>query len=328
MKLAKIFTDNMVFQAEKPVCFFGSGKGKVIITLNDVSYEQAFSDESWVMELPPQPYGGPYDITVCLQDEQILLKNVAFGDVFLCSGQSNMQFELREEVGANPVKTDEKIRYFCSDRIEAHDGIKSADGWLLCKEDEIRNWTALGAHIAEKYRENKDVFVGIVGCFQGASVIRSWMPQRKLDAEIYVPLEERHGDSRSEWFKLWNQDSQLYSFTFLPLVPFAFHSVVWYQGESNTYGKESILYTKMLARMIDAWREDLKDSALPFVIVEICDYDNRRDEAWYTVQRCQQEAAKIIKNVVTVTSKDVCEPFEIHPANKEELAKKIVAELL
>ena len=324
MKLASIFRDNMVFQAEKPLQFFGTGEGKVEIILKGSVYTQSFSGDSWVMELPAQPYGGVFDITIRLQDESILLKNVAFGDVFLCSGQSNMQFAIKEEKGASAVKTDEKIRYFCSDRLEEHNTVKNTDGWLLCKENTLGGWSALGTHIAVEYRKKKDIFVGIIGCFQGASAIRSWIPERELNEDVYVPLEERHLDYTHQFYSTWNGDSQLYKAAFLTIVPFAVKGVIWYQGESDTTVAEGKVYTQLLANLIKAWREDLKDENLPFVVVEICDYDHRNDDGWRAIQKCQQDVSKLVKNVYTVTSKDVCEHFNIHPANKEKLAQKIV----
>lgn len=327
MKLASIFRDNMVFQAEKPLRFFGKGEGLVEITLNGKKYSQSFLGDTWEMELPSQAYGGPFDIDLRLQGEAVTLKNVAFGDVFLCAGQSNIEFCLINEKGASPIRTDNKIRFFYSDRKEKEDEVKTTDGWLVCEEGKIDYWSALGAHIAQEYRKNKDVFVGLVGCYQGASAIRSWMPERTLTKDVYVPLEERHNDNVDPLYCAWNGDSYLYQSTFLPLAPFGFKAVIWYQGESNTAPTEAKFYTKLLSNFINAWREDLKDGELPFVVVEICDFDGRNDEAWRTVQRCQQEAAKIVKNVTAVTSKDVCEHSNIHPANKEKLAKKIVAVL-
>ena len=100
--------------------------------------------------------------------------------------------------------------------------------------------------------------------------------------------------------------------------------MIWYQGESNTTVAEGKVYTQLLAGLIKSWREDLKDLELPFVIVEICDYDPRNDDGWRAIQQCQQEVVKVVKNVKTVTSKDVCEHFEIHLSNKEKLAEKIV----
>ncbi len=324
MELAKIFTDDMVFQANKPLRFFGTGTGKISVVLGGKTYEKQCDKQDWVMELPAQPYGGPFDVQVKLQDENLVLKNVAFGEVFLCAGQSNMQFTVAEEKHARAVKDNKYIRYFVSDRVESHNGQKTADGWTVCENGNARLWSALGFHIAEYYQEKHNVFVGIVGCFQGASVIRSWIPESYLDESVYIPIEERHTDCVYTAYSAWNGDSVLYKKTFLPIAPFSFKSVVWYQGESDTSIAEGKIYTQLLSKMISSWREVLIDSALPFVVVEICDLSYRNDDGWRAIQNCQQAAAKLIPNVVTVTSKDVCEHTDIHPSNKEKLAEKIV----
>ena len=327
MKLADIFCDNMVFQAEKPICFFGEGCGTVEITLKNHTYKESFVGDTWKMELPPQPYGGVFEILVRLDDERIVLKNVAFGDVFLCAGQSNMQFSIGEENGATETKDDLQIRYIVSNAMKKHSGLQSG-GWMICKEGEVSSWSALGLHIAQYYRKKKDVFVGIIGCFQGASVIRSWLPTRALDESVYVSMEERHPDNWHEEYGVWNGDSFLYKKKFLPIISYAMKGVIWYQGESNTTISESKVYMELLSRLIASWREDLEDLELPFVVVEICDFDGRNDEGWKAIQSCQQKIVNYCKNVKTVTSKDVCESENIHPANKEKLAKKVSAVLL
>ena len=323
MQLAKLFRDNMVFQAEKPVRIFGEGCGTVNVVFNNQAYEKSFEGNSWVMDLPSQPYGGPYDMTISLNGEISVLKNIAFGDVFLCSGQSNMQFTLQLERGAKEIETDEKIRYYCCDRLEKHDGLTSVDGWKLCLKDEIENWSALATHIAVEHRKQKDVFVGLIGCFQGASVIRTWIPESYLDEAVYLPMEDRHIDYTHEVYVLWNGDSVLYHSMLSTLIPFSFKAVVWYQGESDTTVAEGKIYTELLARLIISWRVALKDEELPFIVVEICDFLPRDDEGWHCIQTAQRKIEARVKNAFCVTSKDVCEHTDIHPCNKEELAKKI-----
>ncbi|MBO5480035.1 MAG: hypothetical protein J6A63_02470 [Clostridia bacterium] len=322
MKLANIFCDNMVFQAEKPIRFFGEGCGTVEITLKNHTYKESFFGDTWKMELPPQPYGSAFEILVRLEDECIVLKNVAFGDVFLCAGQSNMQFSIGEEKGATEAKDDENIRYIVSSGIKNNSGLQSS-GWKICKEGEVTYWSALALHLAQNYRKEKDVVVGIIGCFQGASVIRSWLPSRVLDQSVYVAMQERHADNWHEEYGLWNGDSFLYEKKFLPIVPYSMKGIIWYQGESNTTISEGRVYLELLARLISAWRADLNDLELPFVVVEICDFDGRNDEGWKIIQDCQQKIVDYCKNVKTVTSKDVCESDNIHPANKEKLAEKL-----
>ena len=324
MELAKIFSNHMVFQAEKPMRFFGTGKGEIEICFEGKCYQNNFDTERWVFELPAHAYGGPFEISISLAWETTVLKDIWFGDLFLCAGQSNVQFLVKEEKNKQIQNCNPLLRYFVSDRVENYEGFKSKDGWQVCKENGVGGWSALGYHIAEKYAKKKGVPVGVVGCFQGASVIRSWLPERVLDESVFVELEKRHGDSVAESWSAWNKDCVLYERTFSPLIPFAFKSVVWYQGESDTTVDESRVYTELLARLIGSWREDLRDHDLPFVVVEICDYDTRNDDGWHAIQRCQQEVVNCVKGVTTVTSKDVCEHFDIHPSDKEALAEKIV----
>ena len=323
MKLAKIFTNNMMLQAEKSIRFFGEGKGKVESTIEKNVYKKSFDGEMWEMELPSHAYGGPFDIQVRLNGEETVLKNVLFGDVFLFAGQSNVQFLVKEEKGKY-IENNPQLRFYVSDRIVAYEGLKSEDGWQLGEKESIAEWSALGYHVAEKYSAKKGVPVGVVGCYQGASVIRSWMPERELDESVFVELEKRHGDHLVEEWSVWNRDCQLYKFTFSPLIPFSFKGVIWYQGESDTTVEEGKVYTQLLAKLIKAWREDLQDKDLPFIVVEICDFDSRNDDGWRAIQKCQQEVSGIVKNVTTVTSKDVCAHNNIHPADKEQLAVKIV----
>ena len=119
----------------------------------------------------------------------------------------------------------------------------------------------------------------------------------------------------------------MYKKSFLPITPYSFSRVIWYQGESDTSVAEGEVYTKLLARLIEAWREDLKDSELPFTVIEICDYNSRKDEGWRVIQHCQQEIVNVSDNVTVVTSKDVCDASSIHPSNKEALAKKVAESL-
>ena len=322
MRLATVFSDNMVLQAEKPLRIFGFGAGDISLRLNGAMYESSFSGDKWVWELPSQPYGGPYDMTVVMNGVEKIIKNVAFGDVFLCSGPSNMGFTISEEVGAAPAVKDEKIRYYLSN-MSSRDTEDTVRNWGVCLGDNVSAWSALGLQIAENHRKKRDVYIGILACYRGCAAMRSWLPERKLDGSIFVPLELRHRDYRAVVEA--NNDSYLYTHNFSPIVPLSFKSVVWYQGESDTTLAEAEVYTEMLARMIDAWREDLMDSNLPFVVIEICDFDPRDDEAWHKIQACQREVAGIRKNVTVVTSKDVCEHTAIHPANKEKLAAKVAA---
>ena len=105
-------------------------------------------------------------------------------------------------------------------------------------------------------------------------------------------MEKMHGDYRTEPYAFRNRDSALYEHTFLPLVPFSFKGIIWYQGESDTTIEESKIYKEFLKRLIQTWRKDLDDEEMPFVIVQICDYVYRDDEGWKGIQKAQEEFAQ------------------------------------
>ena len=323
MRLANLFCDHMVLQAEKPVRFFGFGKGKIEVRINNKEYVGNMTTETWVFEIEAQDYGEPFKLIIRLNDDQFEFRNCVFGDVFLYAGQSNVQFSLESETPREPIVPNDRIRYYVSDRIENPDGLKSADGWRVCGDETFYQWSAIAYHTSESYLQEKGGYIGAIGCFQGASGIRSWLPKSVLDKSVYLPMEKMHGDYRTEPYAFRNRDSALYEHTFLPLAPFSFKGIIWYQGESDTTIEESKIYKEFLKRLIQTWRKDLDDEEMPFVIVQICDYVYRDDEGWKGIQKAQEEFAQENKGVFLVTSSDVCERDNIHPSNKRALSEKI-----
>lgn len=325
MKLAEIFSDNAVFQAEKKICLFGRGKGTLKVVFCGKTYRFSALEDEWKFYLAQETYGGPYTMELELEGEKRVLRNIMIGDVILCAGQSNAQFEVREESDAESVEENENVRFFVSDRIEKHESLHSADGWQVATKEKLLRFSALGFHVADDLNKKKHVAVGVVGCSQNASVIRSWLDKESLTEDVFVPVCDRHRDCVNRTFSEWNGDSALYEHTFLPVASYPYGAVVWYQGESDTTIAEGKIYKTLLKRLIALWRKDTGDRNLPFVVVQICDFQPRNDEGWKCIQRAQEECAKESENVKLVTSSDVCEHGVIHPADKRKLAEKIAA---
>lgn len=160
--------------------------------------------------------------------------------------------------------------------------------------------------------------------YQGASIIESWVPTGTYqNAGIHLLDEERHPDYIDPTYSAWNGDGKLYDFSFSEVFPFSVSEVLWYQGESNTKFKSEETYAQMLAIMIDVWRRDLKNSELPFIIVQIADYMYRDDENWHMIQEAQLLVQNMRKNVTTVVCADISEFDDIHPPTKHILAHRI-----
>ncbi|MBO5200302.1 MAG: hypothetical protein J6B93_03380 [Clostridia bacterium] len=324
MKLNPIFTNHIIFQAEKPIRFYGEGSGTVTVTLNGATKTEAFSGDSWLIELPPMAYGGPYTAEIELNGEKTLLSDVFVGEVLLLAGQSNIELTLG---GTNyPVdkyESNSMLRCFALERFNKNGSITPADGWFACdKDDRLGSWSAIGYHLGQLLTKKRGIAVGLIFCYQGASVIESWMPAELAAQEkFYLPKEEKY-DSPFVHTE-HNENGALYNAVFRQTIPYSVGNVIWYQGCSNTGPSEYKIYTDLLCTLIDRWRQDLMDEVLPFTVVQIADWDQRDDAAWKGIQQAQLKITEVRGNVKTVISADLCEVDDIHPPTKHLLARRI-----
>ncbi len=198
---------------------------------------------------------------------------------------------------------------------------------MTCNRESAGNWSAIGYHLGQLLTTKKGIAIGMIACYQGASVIESWMPEEILQCEKFnIPPELKFADHTAVMYHAWNRDGILYHAMFEKLVPFTMSHVIWYQGESDATEAEGAVYAEMLAAMIARWRKDLCDSSLPFIVIQIADYP-KRGMGWKAIQAAQLEVQNITGNVTTVISADICETGKIHPPTKTKLAERI-ADLL
>lgn len=335
IQLSPLFCDHMVLPARKPIRVYGSGSPDSIrVSLNGLTAPAvgAFPvgcGVTWIAELPPMTYGGPYDLTVTRFDETVVLRDVYVGEVVLLGGQSNMQFKMKESRVENPGDFcgNPLLRLFTLDRIEDSDKYHTRDGWIVCEREDVGEWSAIGYHTGMNLTAALGCAVGLIACYQGASVIESWIPAGECDS-LYVPMEQRHIDHTYEVYQVWNGDGVLYESMFRPLIPLAMSAVAWYQGESDTTVAEAAVYTDELAAMIRRWRADLRDPALPFALIQIADFAPRADAGWWNLQAAQAKAAEVIPGTELVVIRDVCETHEIHPATKSGLSARLADALI
>lgn len=333
MNLNKIFTSHMVFSRNLPVRVYGEGKGRVEISFAGQKKSLVSDKDKWSVEFPPMKYGGPYSMEIDLDGKEIILEDIYIGEVFLFAGQSNMQFKMHESnTPAEMYNADNKLRLYSTDRIEKTDFYTSDDGWLVCEKDNIPNWSALAYLTSAEIAVNKDIAVGVITCYQGASIIESWVPANTFKKiNIDIPDEKKHFDHTYKDFSAWNGEGILYSYALSQVTPFPVSAVVWYQGESDAAEEEARVYCDELCALIDVWRNDFGNENLPFVVVQLADNINSEQKSWALIQEAQMDVQSKRQNVRTVISADVCENDDIHPKTKYKLAGRIsqaVMELL
>ena len=323
--LNPIFTNGMIMQAGKAVRIFGEGEGTVTVEFLGEA-KSVCSKGKWLIEFKPQAYGGPYTMSVTLGNEAKEICDIYFGDVYLLSGQSNMQFKMWERREPTDVyKGNENVRLFTVDRMEENTEERwgTADGWVTLTKENAKDFSAIGYYVSQELATDRKI--GLIACYQGASVIQSWL-QKEVAARPELQVKNKFADH--EWFPVWNGDGVLYDFMLSKIIPFSMASVLWYQGESNASIDEARIYLRFLDALTSSWREDFMDEDLEFIVIQLADYIERDTEGWHLVQEAQLKAQDELKNVKTVVCRDVCETDDIHPRSKRELSLRIVKAIL
>lgn len=325
LKLNPIFTDEMIIQANKPVRIYGEGEGVVTVTLGRDSASTTAQSGKWLVELPSHPYGEVLDINVKSEACVLTVKSATFGDVYLLSGQSNMQFKLFEATPDGDIYECPDIRLFSTERLEDNEHFKPCDGWVKCNAITAPNFSAIGYFLARELHLKRNRPIGLVSLYQGASVIQSWLSPLSINRlEAALPSDGLHWDHHHPDYSRWNGNSTLHGFAFSQVVPFSFATVIWYQGESNASENESKIYDLLLSALITSWRSELGDETLPFVIIQIADFIDRADDNWFRIQKMQEKVAAELPYTYLVKCADICENDNIHPPTKHVLAKRIV----
>lgn len=325
LRLAPLFTDGMVFAEDKPVRIFGTGIGAVSATFRGRTANAVSSGGRWRVDLPPGAAGGPFELMVTLGRQTRVLKDVCVGEVYLMAGQSNMQFALaRSRVRPTDYVDEPRLRGFAVSRVEPGMDFTSDDGWRTCAASEAARWSTLAYLFGLERVRKTGKFVGVVVCAQGASALRSWLPEDVCtDPDGQIAKADQHGDFTHPIYAAWNGAGFLYAKMFKTVAPFSFSRVVWYQGESDTGPGGARYYAPLFRALVERWRADLRDAALPFTLVQIADLAARDDARWHGVQDAQARAAGAIPHVTLVKSADISTAADIHPPDKSALAKRL-----
>ena len=319
------YQQGMVVGKNLPVCITGTGNGRIRVSLAGHKVTACVDGDAWCATLPALPAGGPYTLTVRRGKETLSIVDVWVGTVILASGQSNMQFRLHESsTPLDECPADTLLRSFSLPRLEEGEPFSPQDGWLRCQPDNVGDWSAIGYLVGREIRRRTGEAVGIINCYQGASVIEAWVPAEVMEKPEYqLPADELHWDHHNTYFMTWNAPGRLYDLDIRLLAPYPVSHVMWYQGESNTGRGEAKVYPGLAVELVQSWREAFRNPSLSFTMVQIADYDPRDDEAWHSLQRCQLTIPTLIEGVSVVQSADVCESDNIHPRTKDILSVRI-----
>jgi sialate O-acetylesterase len=308
---APIISEGMVLQRGRRAVLWGMAEPgeKIRIDFRDRSYNVVADAEGrWRAAIQPGEPGGPFvlDFTA---DNAVEIANVWVGDVWLCSGQSNMVWPVQRSLGAErigPASANRRIRLLTVGR----DGALS--GWKPAGPETILPFSAVGYYFGREIEATQRVPVGLIHAAVGGTAIELWMPR------VLVPEVAGVRGTPGEHFERMIR----------PLQPYSLRGALWYQGEANA--ARAADYERLFTAMIRAWRRGWENPALPFLFVQLARIGaapgpgvalTRNDEAWPALREAQRRVARL-EAVEMATIFDVSDG-DIHPPDKIAVATRL-----
>jgi sialate O-acetylesterase len=325
--LPNIFSDNMVLQRNSEVTIWGwaNPQEEVVITpsWNNETYKiKASNQAKWEIVIPTPKEGGPYTIAIKGYNE-IVLKNILIGEVWICSGQSNMEMNASWgiENGDEEVKNamNPNIRLFLVPKSTALTPQDNLSGtWTACTPETMKYFSAVGYFFGKRLEEElKNVPIGLISSNWGGTPAEIWMPEEVIqnDAVLLETAKTRKEESYGP-----NQPGRAFNAMIFPLTKFKIAGALWYQGESNV---GSAVYDKTLSALITSWRQLWKYD-FPFYYVQIAPYKYGEDHFCGAIIRdAQRKVLREVPNTGMVLTSDISPVDDIHPKDKKSVGTRL-----
>ena len=336
LKLAHIFSDHMVLQRETSAPVWGWGEAGKTVSVNTSWNWQTMKttvgeDGTWRVNVATGKAGGPYTIAVSCGKERLEVKDVMLGEVWVCSGQSNMEMPVngfgfqKVEGSASTIldsfETKDRIRVFnikTWKRTEPEADVTNV--WQLSTPSVTANVSAIAYFFAKRLTKALGVPVGIIVNAWGGSRIEAWMTRESIEksgitkdelAEIYA-VEEKPDRWPETPELIWN--GRVY-----PILGYAAKGFLWYQGCSNIGQK---FYDKLQTSMLNLWRSKWGRGDMPFIYATLAPYDHGDSNGRWRPHfvRTQLHAQEMATNTWAVCLETLGDQKTIHPAQKKEVA--------
>jgi sialate O-acetylesterase len=329
LRLPTLFSDHAVLQRDKELPVWGwadAGEAVHVEIAGKRVSTTADSKGRWYAKLPAMKAGGPFEMKVGAGAADRIIRDVWFGDVWLCSGQSNMAHPMHECETAKediPASNYPQLRTFRVREAIGDEPWDDAPGatWTPCSPQTAGNFSAFAYYVGRKLHKETGVPVGLLVCAWGGSSVSAWMSREALDQ----PAVRRQVPHDVFGWREPTRPNKLYCGMLHPIAPFGIRGVVWYQGETDAeLPFNAFLYRDLLAAMIADWRSLWREPELPFYIVQLPVLKTRD----WTVLRESQDRASCLPQVGMITTIDISRPMSLHPLNKHESGERMADLLL
>ncbi len=367
-----VIGSHMVVQRDLPVHVWGTaapGESVAVTFRGETRTSQANRIGDWSVYLSPGAAGGPFDLSVqgtpsagsgAAQEFPIVFTDILVGDLWLASGQSNMEFPLSRAATAAhdlPHASNPRIRLLMVKKRSSQFAEEDVDtdGWAVSNPDTAKDFSAAAWYFARDLEQREHVPVGVIDATWGGTVAESWVRLTALgeDAALMPLFVSRgkmtdNGGKRAErevkdderqreeakaagqpipqfpWhppLESWGP-GLLWNGMIAPLTPLAIRGVIWYQGESNSALERAPLYHRIFRALIEDWRRQWAVGDFPFLYVQISNYKSTPLEDWAALREQQVDTLELRNTAMAVTI-DIGNPDDVHPTNKLEVGLRL-----
>jgi len=325
VKLPAVFGSHMCLQREIeiPVWGWADAGEKVTVTLGEQSAEATAGDDGkWSVRLPAQKAGGPHDVVVKGSSE-IKLNDVMIGEVWVCSGQSNMEWTMTRVVNSESEIENAKypnIRLFKVGRATPDQPAEDCEGtWAACSPKTVANFSAVAYYFGRKIHEEVGVPVGLINTSWGGTLCEAWTSRDALEGDPdFAPILDRADRAKAGP----NRAGVLYNGMIHPLIPFGIRGAIWYQGESNL--RRAYQYRKLFPAMIRDWRKRWGQGDFPFYFVQLAPFRYRGQDQRNYAELCEAQRMTLsLPNTGMAVTNDIGNLRDIHPKNKKDVGGRL-----
>ena len=278
---------------------------------------------NWKITIPTPAAGGPYTISFAGYNT-VTIEDVLIGEVWLCGGQSNMEFSankgIKQAIEEAPNATNKSIRFFYVEKASSDILQNNCKGeWKVCTPADMKRFSAIGYFFGKKLQEQLNVPVGLINANWGGTPAEVWLPAELVEQDSLLKKSKGKLWASDEWWPV--QPGVCYNAMIYPISNYTLAGVTWYQGESNT--DAAFTYQQLFATLINSWRQAWKKE-LPFYYVQIA--PSSHYQGLYTGALLREAQAKCLSlpNTGMVVVHDlITDVNDIHPQNKKDVGLRL-----
>lgn len=364
LQMPAIYSDNMVLQCDRPLRISGKAdageKVTVKIAKQKVSTVTPFNGRWEVVLEPLKASFEPLKLEISTPARKLVFDNVLAGEVWLCSGQSNMAFRVDEsvpeEVGAQKeyARNAKGIRLFDM-KLAYGIGVKWDDqtldkvnrleyyrpaSWQQCTPETAARFSAVGFAFGRMLADSLQRPIGLIHNAIGGSSTESWIPRHTLEAEfVDIMYDVSRNPLIQDWVRgriSFNTEQSknavqrhpydpcyLFEAGVMPLERFPIKGVIWYQGESNAHNIEA--HEKLFTLLVESWRDNWNDAQMPFHFVQLSSIER---PSWPRFRDSQRKLAERIDHCEMAVSSDLGMPHDVHPTHKKLVGERLALQSL